>query len=70
MKIIQTVTLVCSAIFPIAQAQLIEVNVAELKPSFGDTAFGAPTSRGNDGIDGTVNPAHWTHADYPASALP
>jgi hypothetical protein len=55
---------------PVAQAQLIEVNVAEFKPTFGDTAFGAPSSRGNDGIDGTSDTGNWTHANYPASAVP
>ena len=53
-----------------AQAQLIEVNVAEFKPTFGDVAFGAATSRGNDGVDGTVDTTNWTHADYPTSAVP
>jgi hypothetical protein len=46
------------------------VDVANNKPTFGDTAFGAPTSRGNDGVDGNANSGNWTHADYPTSATP
>ncbi len=53
-----------------ATAQLVEVNIALNKPTSGDVAFGAPTSRGNDGIDGTTAPGNWTHADYPTSAVP
>ncbi len=70
MKTRSLLTLIGSALLPVAQAQLIEVDVAELKPTFGDTAFGAPSSRGNDGIDGTVNTGNWTHANYPTSAVP
>ena len=33
-------------------------NVALNKPTFGDVAFGAPTSRGNDGITGAANSAN------------
>ncbi|MDB4438313.1 discoidin domain-containing protein [bacterium] len=68
MKFTKYLPLFYSGFLPLAQAQLIEVNVAELKPTFGDTAFGAPTSRGNDGIDGTIDTTNWTHADYPTSA--
>ncbi|MGC6459300.1 MAG: discoidin domain-containing protein [Akkermansiaceae bacterium] len=57
-------------LLPNAHAEMAEVNVAEFKPTFGDSAFGAPTSRGNDGIDGTTNTANWTHADFPTSAVP
>lgn len=57
-------------LIPHVHGELREVNVAESKPTFGDTAFGAPTSRGNDGIDGIANPMNWTHADFPASAVP
>ncbi|MDB4438314.1 discoidin domain-containing protein [bacterium] len=45
-------------------------NIALGKPTFGDTAFGAPTSRGNDGIDGNESGGNWTHADFPTSAVP
>jgi hypothetical protein len=41
-----------------AQAQLVETNVALGKPSTGDVAFGFPTSNGNDGNVVTFN-----HAD-------
>jgi hypothetical protein len=47
-----------------------QVNVALNRPTFGDTAFGAPTSRGNDGIDGLTDSNNWTHADFPSSAVP
>ena len=52
------------------RAQLVELNVSQGKPAFGDTAFGALPSRGNDGIDGTTDATNWTHADYPTSAVP
>jgi hypothetical protein len=55
---------------PLLNAQFVEVNIARFKPTFGDVAFGAPTSRGNDGIDGTTDAGNWTHADYPGSAVP
>ena len=45
-------------------------NVALGKTTFGDTAFGAPTARGNDGTDGNADASNWTHADYPSSATP
>lgn len=45
-------------------------DIADGKPTFGDVAFSAPTSRGNDGIDGAANAGNWTHADYPTSATP
>jgi hypothetical protein len=57
-------------LIPLANAEMAEVNVAQAKPTFGDTAFNAPTSRGNDGIDGTTNAGNWTHADFPTSAVP
>ncbi len=46
---------------------LTSVDVADFKPTFGDTAFGAPTSRGNDGSAAVGN---WNHANYPDSATP
>jgi hypothetical protein len=46
------------------------VNVALNRPTSGDVAFGAPASRGNDGIDGFANSGNWTHADYPSSGVP
>ncbi|MGC6564238.1 MAG: hypothetical protein ACON38_01365 [Akkermansiaceae bacterium] len=52
------------------QAELQEVNVALGKATFGDVSFGAPTSRGNDGVDGIAAAGNWTHADYPTSATP
>ena len=58
------------AIRPAVHAQLVETNIAKGKATFGDVAFNAPTSRGVDGIDGTVDPGNWTHADYPNSAVP
>jgi hypothetical protein len=63
---------VAAALAPLvpAGAQLVSTNVALNKQAFGDTSFGAPPSRGNDGTDGTQNPGNWTHADYPASAVP
>ncbi len=54
----------------IAMGVATETNVALNKPTFGDTAFGAPTSRGNDGIDGNADSGNWTHANYPTSAVP
>ncbi len=39
-------------------AQLVETNVALNKPSTGDTAFGFPTSSGNDGFTSTFNHAN------------
>lgn len=41
-----------------SRAQLVETNVALGKPTTGDTAFGFPTSNGNDGSISTFN-----HAD-------
>lgn len=43
-------------------------NVALNKPAFGDTSYGAPPSRGNDGIANDAG--NWTHADYPTSNIP
>lgn len=43
------------------------LDVADGKPTFGDVAFGAPASRGNDG---SIAAGNWTHADYPASGTP
>lgn len=58
------------AVGAIAMGPAAPVNVALNKPTFGDTAFGAPTSRGNDGIDGFDASGNWTHANYPSSAVP
>jgi hypothetical protein len=54
----------------IAMGLPTQQNVALGKATFGDTAFGAPTSRGNDGIDGNADSGNWTHANYPSSAVP
>ncbi|MDG2124399.1 MAG: hypothetical protein P8J87_11905, partial [Verrucomicrobiales bacterium] len=54
----------------VALAPAISTDVAQSKPTFGDVAFGAPTSRGNDGINGNDNNGNWTHANYPTSAVP
>lgn len=70
MKIHNVIISSILAIVPMAKAQLVELNIAQGKPTFGDTSFGAPTGRGNDGIDGVENTANWTHADYPTSAIP
>ncbi|MDA7888485.1 discoidin domain-containing protein [Akkermansiaceae bacterium] len=70
MKTTRLIPSLLIAIFPQAMGQLVEVNVAELKPTFGDTAYGAPTSRGNDGIDGIGDSMNWTHANYPTSGVP
>lgn len=70
MKIRNLVSFALLTLQPSAYAQLIEVDVSQAKSTFGDSAFGAPTSRGNDGIDGTTNTGNWTHADYPNSAVP
>ena len=65
----------CLIAAPIGQAAVTfsnptVTNVALNKPTFGDTAFGAPTARGNDGITGAAAAGNWTHADYPNSAVP
>lgn len=65
--------LIGSTLLPVAPAFAavavapVYTDVADGKPTFGDTAFGAPTSRGNDGV---ASPDNWTHADYPTSATP
>ena len=67
----KTTTLLCLALSPIlTNAQLVSTNVALFKPTAGDSAFGAPTARGNDGTDGAGDAGNWTHADYPTSAVP
>ncbi len=74
MKTHPFLTLSLLAAVPAADAAIAyttgSVNVALGKPTAGDTAFSAPTSRGNDGVNGNADNNNWTHADYPTSATP
>jgi len=73
-KIFSLLAPLCAVPFCLSQADAAVaigapslIDVADGKLTFGDVAFSAPTSRGNDGIAAEGN---WTHADFPTSATP